>query len=218
MNENQTLPAPPGRSNLKPVLAVLLFFLKLGIVVGIAILAETAAIRNDHSFVGIFVVTLFILFMLSAFVSAHLTYAVRRGLIAPRPGSLLEKIVKFWERLVPPYDVRPILNAPSDAITEADLQANWVQEFTPDDVDEMLSFILNKKGGGRKSDVPDETRFRAVRDWILMQMKGTSVRLQDFLDERFGYHANGEPMVPRDTFYGWYKKFKKMLIEYKSVK
>ena len=218
MNKNQTLPAPPGRSNLKPVLAVLLFFLKLGIVVGIAILAETAAIRNDHTFIGIFVITLFILFMLSAFVSAHLTYAVRRGLIAPRPGSLLEKIVKFWERLVPPYDVRPILDSPTETVTEADMQANWVQEFTPADVDEMLTFILNKKGGGRKSDVPDEKRFRAVRDWILMQMKGTSVRLQDFLDERFGYHSNGEPMVPRDTFYGWYKKFKKMLTEYKSVK
>lgn len=212
------MPAPPGRSNLKPVLAVLLFFLKLGIVVGIAILAETAAIRNDHSFIGMFVITLFILFLLSAFVSAHLTYAVRRGLLAAPPGSLLERIVKFWERLIPPYDVCPILDAPSDTITEADLQVNWVQEFTPADVDEMLTFIVNKKGGGRKSDVPDETRFRAVRDWILMQMKGTSVRLQDFLDERFGYHANGEPMVPRDTFYGWYKKFKKMLIEYKSVK
>lgn len=220
MEPNTSLPAPPGNPNVKPALTITLLFIKAGIVVGIIVLAKTAKPLGGSDYtIGALIVTLFILFLLSFVASAILTYTVRRKLLSPPPGSLLETLVRFWEKLVPPYDVTPILDEPVEPITDADIQdENWVKEFTPADVDEMLTFILNRKGGGRKSDVPDEIRYRVVRDWILMQMRGTSVRLQDFLDERFGYHADGSPKVPRDTFYGWHKRFKKMLIEYKSIK
>lgn len=212
-------PWPPrfGRLNKKQILTTAFLVLTVALFMGLLILFELAARQLGHGpaavFLTLLIVVLFILFLLSAFLTAYLTYAVRRSLIAPRPGSPLEKLVKFWNKLVPPYDVRPVLEEPNEPATEADAQGNWLKEFTPADVDEMLEFIVNQKGRGRKSYTPDDYRFHTVRDWIMLQMKGTSTRLQDFLDERFGYHHDGSPKVPKDTFYGWYKKFKKMIKE-----
>jgi hypothetical protein len=222
METHNSPPAPHSCPNKKRTLTVIFFFLKAVVIIGLWILLEITSPIKGYGQTTVelsnFVITLFILFLLSIFLSAHLTYAVRRGLIAAQPGSLLDRLVKFWNNLVPPYDVRPILEEPAESTSETEMQENWLKEFTPADVDEMLEFIVNQKGRGRKSYTPDDYRFHTVHDWILMQMKGTSVRLQDFLDERFGYHHDGSPKVPKDTFYGWYKKFKKMLKEYKTIK
>jgi hypothetical protein len=215
-------PNTSGHPNIKPALTLVFFLLSMGIIWGIGVLAEIALLSGGYgqavTSLGSLIIGLFVLFLISFLLFALLTYAVRRGLIIPRSGSPLDRVIRFWKKLIPPYDVRPILDAPTEPITDADLQENWLRDFTPADVDEMMEFIANQKGRGRKSIIPDDQRFRAVRDWTVMQMKGTSVRLQDFLDERFGYQHDGSPNVPRDTFYGWYKKFKKMLLEYKAIK
>jgi hypothetical protein len=215
-------PVPPAHSGKKRILTVIFFLLNTIIFIGLWILFKIVSPLKGYGQTTVdlsnLVITLFILFLLSVFLSAHLTYAVRQGLIVALPGSPLDRLVKFWNKLAPPYDVKPILEETAEPGTEAEMQEGWLKEFTPTDVDEMLEFIVNQKGRGRKSYTPDDRRFHAVHDWILMQMKGTSVRLQDFLDERFDFHPDGSPKVPRDTFYGWYRKFKKMLKEYKAIK
>lgn len=206
-------PEPPG--NQRKLTA---FFLLLILAIGAGVWELTKVTTQLHGrgvaiiLIGNLIVGLFVIFLLSILISAILTYAVRRGLLAPRPGSLLDRLVSFWSGLIPPLDI-----AVEDADKIGDVaQEMWSKEFTVVDVDAMLAFMTTQKGRGRKSYTRDDYRFHAVRDWISMQMKGTSVRLQDFLDERFGYQQDGSPQVPKDTFYGWYKKFKKMLTDYKS--
>jgi len=222
MEMQTSSPDPSDYENKKRILTAVFFLLQIVILVGLWVLFQITSPLISHGqatvTLSILVVALLILFLLSVFLSAHLTYAVRRGLLAPQPGSPLDRLVRFWNALVPPYDVRPILEEPTEVTTDAEAQDTWLKEFTAADVDEMLEFIVNQKGRGRKSYTSDDYRFRTVRDWILMQMKGTSVRLQDFLDERFDFHPDGSPKVPKDTFYGWYRKFKKMLKEYKAIK
>jgi hypothetical protein len=215
-------PNTSNYKNIKPVMTLAFILLKVGVAFGIWLLAEVAFFTSEYAKnitqLGSIIIGLFILFLLSVFLAAQLTYAVQRGLIIASPHSPLDRLVRFWKTLVPADDVRPILDEPLEQITEADFQDDWLQDFTPAEVDEMLEFIVKHKGRGRKSNIPDEQRFRVVRDWTMMQMRGTSVRLQDFLDERFGYQHDGSPHVPRDTYYGWHRKFKSMLQEYKAMK
>ena len=84
---------------------------------------------------------------------------------------------------------------------------------------EKLSLILGeRRRGGKKSLHSEEVQIRAVRDWMIMQSHGTSVTLQQFLEERFGTTPEtGMPQVPNQTFYGWRNKFLKELKKYKHA-
>jgi hypothetical protein len=74
-----------------------------------------------------------------------------------------------------------------------------------------------RRRGGKKSLHSDEVQFRAVRDWMTMQSHGTSVTLQQFLEERFGVAPEtGMALVPNQTFYGWRKKFLEELEKHKQ--
>ena len=87
------------------------------------------------------------------------------------------------------------------------------------DVEEMLVIVGTRKRRGKKSQYPDDVRFRAVRDWIVLQANGTSLTLQQFLEERFGVaNETGMPLVPNQTFYGWRRHFIKELEERKNAK
>ena len=171
--------------------------------------------------VSIVIIGLFTLCLASMAITGLIVAAVRRGWISPRPDSLLEKIVILWRQIAPTYYSSASFAEPAELVepvTEEDLKDTWLKEFTLADVDDLLSYISLRKGRGRKSEKSDETRFRAVRDWFIMQRNGTSIKLQDFLDNRFGYHVDGSPMVPSATFYGWRRKFIKDLRTYKESK
>ena len=87
------------------------------------------------------------------------------------------------------------------------------------DVEELLAIVKTRKRRGKKSQYPDEVRFRAVRDWMILQANGTSLTLQQFLEERFGVAAEtGMPLVPNPTFYGWRTQFIKELETYRDKK
>lgn len=95
---------------------------------------------------------------------------------------------------------------------EEDLALFQSDEALFEDVEALLVLIEEKKHRGKKSNYAPEVRFRAVRDWMLLQAKGNPMKLQDFLEERFGVAPeSGMPLVPNQTFYGWRKKYIKEL-------
>jgi hypothetical protein len=170
--------------------------------------------------VSIVIISLFTLCLTSMGITGLVVAAVRRGWISPRPGSLLEKIVKLWRQIAPTYYSSVLGNepvGPTEPVTEEDTKDSLMNEFSVKELDDLLSYISSGKGRGRKSEQTDEIRFRTVRDWTIKQRNGTSEKLQDFLDDRFGYYDNGFPKVPAATFYGWRKKFKKDLRKYKEL-
>jgi len=95
---------------------------------------------------------------------------------------------------------------------EEDLALFQSDEALFEDVEALLVLIEEKKHRGKKSNYAPEVRFRAVRDWMLLQAKGNPMKLMDFLEERFGVAPeSGMPLVPNQTFYGWRKKYIKEL-------
>jgi len=159
-----------------------------------------------------------ILFLISILIMGLLTFGVRHKLLTPRKGSLLDRFLTFWCRLIPSCDVLPAVDKQPDMTTEEEMMGTWLKDYTETDIDEIMQFLITKKGRGRKSNYSAETRYRAVRDWILMQMRGTSTTCPAYLLERFGPQSNGDSHVPRDTFYGWYRVFKKEVIENRPPK
>jgi hypothetical protein len=212
----------PGCPYRNRILVTLLLLLGTVSIAALRMLFEMAAPFAGQQLVlvimGILVIGAFVLFLVSALVTGLLILVVCQKLFVPREGSLLASVFRLVHRLVPPNEVTPVANSSPNLATEGEMLEPWLEEFTQDDIDEILQFMIKKKGRGRKSNTPDELRYRAVRDWISMQMRGTSTRLQDFLDERFGTHFNGDPKVPKDTFYGWYRQFKETVIEQKATK
>jgi len=206
----------------KNVLWAFLVFLIMVIALVLARLFDMASpiVGNGTATIGVsvLIVVLFILFLGSMGFTSLLVLATRKGLIVHRPGSLLEKIVRLGNSLHPNYPLENVEAESDEPVTEEEMQEPWPDEFALADIDELLEFIASGKGRGRKSYTSDELRFRAVRDWFIMQMRGTSTKLQDFLDERFDYHPDGSPKVPVATFYGWRKKFITELKEYKDAK
>jgi hypothetical protein len=122
--------------------------------------------------------------------------------------------------MVPPYATECASKEIIEPEQEEENEENSLGDLSLSDseLDEMLEFMLKHKGRGKKSDIPDEIRFHTVRDWVSMQMKGTSVKVQDFLDGRFGIYDNGMPKVPKYTYYGWQRQFKKIALEYLEAK
>jgi hypothetical protein len=172
--------------------------------------------------VSIIIISLFSLCLASMGITGLVVAAVRRGWISPRPGSLLEKVVRLWRQIAPTYYYSPVLDVEPEElvgpVTDEDVKESVMDEFSVAELDDLLSYISSGKGRGRKSQKSDEDRFRAVRDWTIMQRKGTSEKLQDFLDNRFGCYDSGFPRVPAATFYGWRRKIRQDLRTYKESK
>jgi hypothetical protein len=171
--------------------------------------------------VSIVIISLFTLCLASMAITGLVVAAVRRGWISPRPGSLLEKIVILWRQFAPTYYHSVLVHkpdGPAEPAMDEDAKDSLMGELSAAELENLLSFISSGKGRGRKSQEPEEDRFFAVRDWTIMQMNGTSVKLQDFLDARFGTYDSGHPRVPTATFYGWRNKIKKEMKKYNKSK
>jgi len=122
--------------------------------------------------------------------------------------SKIELLFKMWGIKPAPAEVQSTEEEPDDLPSGITMQ----------DVEELLMVAEQRRYGGKKSQYTDEVQFRAVRDWMIMQSHGTSVTLQQFLEERFGVAPEtGMPLVPNQTFYSWRKKFLKELTEHKQA-
>ena len=118
-----------------------------------------------------------------------------------KSGSMLTRLLQFFG-----------YGTETETVEEADLALFQSDETLFDDVEALLVMIEEKKHRGKKSNYAPEVRFRAVRDWMLLQAKGSPMKLQDFLEERFGIAPeSGMPLVPNQTFYGWRTKYIKGL-------
>ncbi|MBT4182443.1 MAG: hypothetical protein HOE06_06180 [Candidatus Thioglobus sp.] len=107
----------------------------------------------------------------------------------------------------------------TEDVEEADLALFQSDESLFDDVEALLVLIEEKKHRGKKSNYAPEVRFRAVRDWMLLQAKGNPMKLLEFLEERFGVAPeSGMPLVPNQTFYGWRTKYIKELKKLQAKK
>jgi hypothetical protein len=108
----------------------------------------------------------------------------------PKPDSL---IARFLESLG--YEQK------TEISEDPDLELFKSDEALFDDVEALLVLIEEKKRRGKKSKHAPEVRFRAVRDWMLLQARGGSMTLQEFLEERFGVAPeSGMPLVHNQTF------------------
>jgi hypothetical protein len=129
-------------------------------------------------------------------------------------GSWLEKFLRFWGQQTPP-DVTTIQTPQiSDELAQQKMPAGFPAGTTAQDTEDWLAYINGRPSKGKKSRYSDEQRFRAIRDWRIMQANGTSVTVQEFLEERFGTRQKGNKAaqrVPSSTFYGWWPTFDEQL-------
>jgi hypothetical protein len=124
-------------------------------------------------------------------------------------GSWVEKFLHFWGQAEPP-DAN--IQAPkiSDELAMQKMPADFPAGATAQDTEDWLAYINGRPSKGKKSKYSDEQRFRAIRDWRIMQANGTSVTVNEFLEERFGTGKKGDQAaqrVPSSTFYGWWATF-----------
>jgi hypothetical protein len=212
----------PEMLNKKHALWVFLLFLIVVIFIALGHLYNLISNSSEPGAatlgISAVIIGLFTLCLGSMGITGLIVVAVRKGWIIPRAGSLLDMIVKLWRKIAPTYYHQDLGSEPEELITEEDIKEPWLEEFTLDDMDGLLNYVAAGKGRGRKSNKSDEIRFRIVRDWFILQMHGTSVKLPDFLEDHFGTHESGLPVVPTSTFYGWRKKFIKDLRAYKASK
>jgi len=133
----------------------------------------------------------------------------------PKPGSWLEIFLKLWGNKIEKKETEETEETKTNDTTENTLPA----VFTMIDIEELLDIVGSHKHGGKKSQYSDEVRFRAVRDWMILQANGTSLTLQQFLEGRFGMaNETGMPLVPNQTFYGWRTQFIKEIKKYRDEK
>ena len=131
------------------------------------------------------------------------------------PGSFMEKFLIFWGQ----GEAGPL--APVKQVS-LDLSSKTVPEDFPSgttmqDTEDWLSHINGRPSRGKKSAYPDEMRFRAIRDWRILQANGTSLTVNEFLAERFGtVQAKNKSVqrVPSSTFYGWWPAFDENLTQF----
>lgn len=127
----------------------------------------------------------------------------------PRPGSWQEWFLKIWGSRIEAGRTQP-----TEPVSEG-----IPPGVSLTDMEELLTLIEQGRRGGKKSSHPDDVQFRAVRDWMILQSRETSMTLQQFLEERFGVSAeSGMPLVPNQTFYSWRKKFLKELEQHQGKK
>lgn len=130
-------------------------------------------------------------------------------------GSLTAGFVRIWgqEKPQPSREVKPI----SPALAALKVPDDFPAGTTMQDTEDWLTYINGRPSKGKKSKYPDSERFRAVRDWRIMQANGTSVTVQEFLEGRFGTKRRGDQAaqhVPHSTFYGWWPIFDEELAQF----
>lgn len=215
---SQELPGRGGSDFKKRKLLLILLIIGLGIIV-VSVLEFLYRIAKSSLGSGLAIVvvagvTIGILFMVLVGIgmASVIELAIcSRTLIfksKPMPGSWLDLFLKLWGSSVefPMPEPEPI---PSDEMPP---------DITMNDVEELLLLIEQRKRGGKKSIHSDDVQFRTVRDWMILQSRGTSITLQQFLEERFGVAPHtGMPLVPNPTFYGWRRKFLSELEKYKKT-
>jgi len=149
-------------------------------------------------------ITILLLILLGMGFGGGLEWAISKRILIfkrkPVLGSWLDLFLRLWGNKLGEPEPRPQQNEPP-----AD---NMPPGIRMKDIEELLAIIGQRKHGGKKSLRSQEVQFRTVRDWMIMQSRGTSVTLQQFLEERFGVAPEtGMALVPNQTFYGWRKKF-----------
>ncbi len=216
---SQELPIRGGSSFPKRKLLLVILIICLGVII-YSVLDRLhhivkSSFGNELAVVIVAGVTIGILFLIlvGMGLGGVLEWAVcRRFLIfkrKPLPGGKLEFFLKLWGHK---FEEIPV-SQPDEGSSD-----NMPPGVTTTDLEELLIIIGERKRGGKKSQHPDDTQFRAVRDWMIMQSHGTSVTLQQFLEERFGTAPEtGMPLVPNQTFYGWRTKFLRELKKYKHA-
>jgi hypothetical protein len=216
---SQELPIRGGSSFPKRKLLLVILIVCLGVIIYSVLdrlhhIVESS-FGNELAVVIVAGVTIGILFLIlvGMGLGGVLEWAVcRRFLIfkrKPLPGGRLEFFLKLWGHKFEEIPESQPAKASSDEMPPG---------ITLTDIEELLVITGQRRRGGKKSLHPDDTQFRAVRDWMIMQSRGTSVTLQQFLEERFGTAPEtGMPLVPNQTFYGWRTKFLKELKKYKHA-
>ena len=207
----------PGYSKRNLILFIVLIFLALTLTLSLSRLYTciSSSLGRELAMAIIAATVAWILFIFSMGigVGGFVECSVNRKLLffrkTPKPGSWLEIFLKLWGKKIEKKETK------TNDLTENNLPTG----FTMIDVEELLDIVGSHKRGGKKSQYPDEVRFRAVRDWMILQANGTSLTLQQFLEERFGVaNETGMPLVPNQTFYGWRKQFIKELKKYRNEK
>lgn len=216
---SQELPTPggPESSTRKPLL--ILFITCMGIVLfsllsGMHQIVETE-FGQGLAMVSVAVATVVILIMILMGVGlgGAIEVAIRKRFLffkrQPRPGSRLDWFLKLWGSRIDMESTQPT-EPMSEGIPPG---------VSLTDMEELLTLTEQGRRGGKKSLHSDDVQFRAVRDWMILQSRGASITLQQFLEERFGVSAeSGMPLVPNQTFYSWRKKFLKELEQHKGKK
>jgi hypothetical protein len=59
----------------------------------------------------------------------------------------------------------------------------------------------------RKPMFTDEAKREAIRAWEQRDTLAPGMKLDEFLERKFGVTPDGAPLVPTQTFFGWRKKF-----------
>jgi hypothetical protein len=133
-----------------------------------------------------------------------------------RPGSSMDKFLKFWGQDTQPDFVMQG-NKISNELAALKIPDDFPAGTTMQDTEDWLAHINGRPSKGKKSKYSDAERFRAIRDWRIMQANGTSVTAQEFLEGRFGTGRRGEQAaqhVPHSTFYGWWADFDEELAKF----
>jgi hypothetical protein len=210
----------PGRGGSgfpKRILVLVALLIGSGVIIYLALdrlyIIAAYAFGREMAVVMVAAGTIVILFLtlLGMGFGGGLEWAVSRRILIfkrkPVPGSGLDLFLKLMG-----YRFKDPVSQSSETVSDA-----MPPGVTMTDIEELLVIIGQRRRGGKKSLHSDEVQFRAVRDWMTMQSHGTSVTLQQFLEERFGVASEtGMALVPNQTFYGWRKKFLEELEKHKQ--
>ena len=210
----------PGYSKRNLLLFIVLIFLVLTLTLSMSRLYAciSSSLGREIAMVIIAAAVAWVLFIFSIGIGlgGFVELSVNRKILlfrrTPKPGSWLEIFLKLWGNKSEKKETK---ETKTNDTTEDTLPTG----LTMIDIEELLEIVGSHKRGGKKSQYSDEVRFRAVRDWMILQANGTSLILQQFLEERFGVaNETGMPLVPNQTFYGWRTQFIKELKKYQNEK
>lgn len=197
------------------------FVIAILVMARIYVLVETdAGAGLSTGVLAVILVISAIIFVIGLFIGSLTEWMVRsRNFLFKKPaqpGSLMDKFLKFWGQETRPDFIMKD-NKISDEMAALKIPDDFPAGTTMQDTEDWLAYINGRPSKGKKSKYSDAERFRAVRDWRIMQANGTSVTAQEFLEGRFGTKQRGEQAaqhVPHSTFYGWWADFDEELAKF----